>query len=86
MKKELNGLKDKVSKAVNAVYWSGKKYDEESTKLRELHAKYRAADEIRQEAFEHFRGLKDQLHEKVCCQIVWCFVLPYDRIMYNPQI
>lgn len=65
LKKELNGLKDKVSKAVNAVYLSGKKYDEESTKLRELHAQYRAADGIRQEAFEHFRGLKDQLHEKI---------------------
>lgn len=66
MKKELDSLKDRVSKAEAASVAAGKKCDEESMKLRELQAQFRAADDIRQEAYTHFLSLKRQLFEKVC--------------------
>lgn len=69
MKKELGDLKDKVSKAEAAVILLGKQYNDESKKLRELQARFRAANDIRQDAYKNLLGLKRQLHEKVCSYI-----------------
>ncbi|KAM7513948.1 hypothetical protein LguiA_003531 [Lonicera macranthoides] len=64
LKKELDSLKDRVSKAEAASVAAGKKCDEESMKLREMQAQFRAADDIRQEAYTLFLSLKRQLFEK----------------------
>ncbi|KAK1400279.1 hypothetical protein POM88_010142 [Heracleum sosnowskyi] len=64
LKKELGDLKDKVSKAEAAVILLGKKYNDETKKLRELQARFRAANDIRQDAYKNLLGLKRQLHEK----------------------
>ncbi|KAI8003529.1 Proton pump-interactor 1 [Camellia lanceoleosa] len=64
LKKELDCLKDKVSKAEAAVVAAEKKCIDESKKLNGLHAQFRAADEIRQEAYAHFLNIKKQLYEK----------------------
>lgn len=69
MKKELGDLKNKVSKAEAAVKLIGKEYNEESKKIRELQARFQAANDIRQDAYIDLLGLKRQLHEKVCSQI-----------------
>lgn len=52
LKKELGDLKDKVSKAEAAAKLLGKEYNDESKKLRELHTRFRAANDIRQDAYK----------------------------------
>lgn len=69
MKKELGDLKDKVSKAEAAAKLLGKEYNDESKKLRELHTRFRAANDIRQDAYKDLLGLKRQFYEKVCSHI-----------------
>lgn len=64
LRKELDSLKDKVSKAEAAAIAVGKKYDEESRKERELQAQFRAADDVRQKAYAHLNSLKKQTYEK----------------------
>ncbi|XP_074368979.1 uncharacterized protein LOC141708999 [Apium graveolens] len=64
LKKELGDLKGKVSKAEAAVNLLGKQHNDESKKLRELQARFRAANDIRQDAYKNLLGLKKQLHEK----------------------
>ncbi|KAL1815871.1 hypothetical protein ACET3Z_018445 [Daucus carota] len=64
LKKELGDLKNKVSKAEAAVILLGKDYNDESRRLRELQARFRAANDIRQNAYRYLFGLKRQLHEK----------------------
>ncbi|XP_024990326.1 uncharacterized protein LOC112524635 isoform X2 [Cynara cardunculus var. scolymus] len=64
LRKELDSLKDKVSKAEAVVIAVGKKYDEESRKERELQAQFRAADDVRQKAYAHLNSLKKQTYDK----------------------
>ncbi|KAI3734526.1 hypothetical protein L6452_13996 [Arctium lappa] len=64
LRKELDSLKDKVSKAEAAVIAVGKKYDEESRRERELQAQFRAADDVRQKAYAHLNSLKKQTYDK----------------------
>ncbi|CAK9183442.1 unnamed protein product [Ilex paraguariensis] len=64
LRKELDCLKDKVSKAEAAAVVGGKKYEDESKRLKELQAQFRAADDIRQQAYSHFSSLRVQLLEK----------------------
>ncbi|KAL6982575.1 hypothetical protein U1Q18_015965 [Sarracenia purpurea var. burkii] len=64
LKKELDGLKEKVLKAKATTEAAKKKFNDERKKLREFSAKFRAADDIRQKAFSHLQNLKRQLYEK----------------------
>ncbi|KAK1397327.1 putative microtubule-associated protein futsch [Heracleum sosnowskyi] len=64
LKKELSDIKNKVSKAEAASIQLGKKYNDESKKLRELQARFQAANDIRQDAYKDLLGLKRQLHDK----------------------
>ncbi|KAK2988168.1 hypothetical protein RJ640_020650 [Escallonia rubra] len=64
LKKELDALKDSVSKAEGASVAAGKKYDDESKRVKEFQAKFRAADDTRQEAYAHLLSLKRLLFEK----------------------
>ncbi|XAR64301.1 hypothetical protein NMG60_11024583 [Bertholletia excelsa] len=64
LKKELDRLKEKVSKAEAIVEAAWKKCSEEGKKLKELNAQYKAADDIRQEAYTHFQNLRGKLNEK----------------------
>ncbi|KAK3014323.1 hypothetical protein RJ639_008916 [Escallonia herrerae] len=64
LKKELDALKDSVSKAEMASVAAGKKYDDESKRVKEFQAKFRAADDTRQEAYAHLLSLKRLLFEK----------------------
>ncbi|CAK9145821.1 unnamed protein product [Ilex paraguariensis] len=59
LRKELDCLKDKVSKAeAAAVLGGGEKYEDESKRLKELQAQFRAADDILQQAYSHFLSLR----------------------------
>ncbi|CAN4124887.1 unnamed protein product [Withania somnifera] len=58
LKKELDNLKVKVSKAETIAMAASRKFEDESRKLKELQAQFKAADDIRQEAYEELRNLK----------------------------
>lgn len=64
LKKELDNLKVKVSKAETIAMAASRKFEDESRKLKELQAQFKAADDIRQEAYEELRNLKKGLYEK----------------------
>ncbi|KAH7846259.1 hypothetical protein Vadar_011826 [Vaccinium darrowii] len=64
LKKELDCLKDKVSKTQGIAVAAEKKSKDESKKLKELHAQFRAADNVRQNAYAHLQNLKSLLYEK----------------------
>ncbi|KAA8514752.1 hypothetical protein F0562_017931 [Nyssa sinensis] len=64
LKKELDCLRDKASKAKAIAESAEKKSKDENEKLKELQAQFRAADDIRQEAYAHLQSLRRQLYEK----------------------
>ncbi|XP_059316873.1 uncharacterized protein LOC132067611 isoform X1 [Lycium ferocissimum] len=64
LKKELDNLKVKASKAEAIAMAASRKFEDESRKLKELQAQFKAADDIRQEAYEELRSLKKGLYEK----------------------
>nr|XP_043613851.1 uncharacterized protein LOC122585759 [Erigeron canadensis] len=64
LRKELDSLKSKVSKAEAVVNAVGKKYDEDSRRERELQAQFRAADDVRQKAYAHLNSLKRLAYDK----------------------
>lgn len=75
MKKELGDLKAKVSNAEGAAILLGQEYNGECKKLREFQAQFRAANDVRQDAYQYYLALKRQLHEKVCSSISSCISL-----------
>jgi len=58
-------LRSNLLKAEAITKAAKKKYEEESTQVDEVMARYNAADDTRQEAFVKLQTLKRQLHEKV---------------------
>ncbi|PSS19891.1 Proton pump-interactor like [Actinidia chinensis var. chinensis] len=64
LKKELDCLKDKASKAEATIEVAEKKYNEECKRLEEFNAQFRSADDIRQEAYTHFKNMRRQFYEK----------------------
>ncbi|XP_027772749.1 reticulocyte-binding protein 2 homolog a isoform X5 [Solanum pennellii] len=64
LKKELDSLKVKVSKAETIAMAASRKFEDESRKLKELQVQFKAADDVRQEAYEELRNLKKGLYEK----------------------
>ncbi|MCD7454807.1 hypothetical protein HAX54_026101 [Datura stramonium] len=64
LKKELDNLKVKASKAETIAMAASQKFEDESRKLKELQVQFKAADDIRQEAYEELRNLKKELYEK----------------------
>lgn len=70
LKKELDSLKNKVSKAEAVAVEVSLRYEEESKMHKELRAQYKAANEIRQAAYENFQNLKKILYEKVSSNIL----------------
>lgn len=65
LKKEMELLRTNVLKAEAATKAARKKYDEESNKLSDLLAQFKAADDVRQEAYTKLHALRKQLHGKV---------------------
>lgn len=65
LKKEMESLRNNVFKTEAVTKAARKKYDEECEQLNELLARFKAADDIRQEAYAKLQSLKKQLHEKV---------------------
>jgi hypothetical protein len=65
LRKELDVLRNNVQKAETITKAAKKKSDEESNQLSKVMARYKAADDTRQEAFVKLQILKRQLHEKV---------------------
>ncbi|TKY69133.1 Proton pump-interactor 1 [Spatholobus suberectus] len=64
LKKEMEVLRNNVLKSDAATKAAKKKYSDECEKLNELLARFKAADDIRQEAYAKLLALKKQLHEK----------------------
>ncbi|XP_019187727.1 PREDICTED: cingulin-like isoform X2 [Ipomoea nil] len=64
LKKELDSLKNKVSKAEAVAVAVSLRYEEESKMHKELRAQYKAANEIRQAAYGNLQNLKKILYEK----------------------
>lgn len=65
LRKELDLLREKLSKAEEATQTAKKKSNVENGKLNELLYQFRDADGIRQEAYAHFRSLKEQYSVKI---------------------
>ncbi|CAJ1932876.1 unnamed protein product [Sphenostylis stenocarpa] len=64
LKKEMEVLRNNVLKSDAATKDAKNKYNDEYDKLNELIARFKAADEVRQEAYAKSVALKKQLHEK----------------------
>ncbi|KAL2560141.1 hypothetical protein AAZV13_20G005100 [Glycine max] len=64
LKKEMEVLRNNVLKSDTETKAAKKKYNDECDKLNELLARFRAADDSRQEAYAKLLALKKQLHEK----------------------
>ncbi|KAK9270106.1 hypothetical protein L1049_025680 [Liquidambar formosana] len=64
LKKEADLLRENVLKAEAVTKAAKKKYFEETEKVNEFQAKFKAADDIRQEAYSHLQNLRKQLSEK----------------------
>ncbi|KAI7740923.1 LOW QUALITY PROTEIN: hypothetical protein M8C21_033050, partial [Ambrosia artemisiifolia] len=64
LRKELETLKDKASKAEAVVRTVGKTYNEESRMERELQARFRAADDVRQNVYAQLNSLKKLSYDK----------------------
>lgn len=65
LKKEVDQLKDNLLKAEAVTKVAKKKYYDETEKLNKLLSQFKAADDIRQEAYAQLQGLKKQSYEKV---------------------
>lgn len=66
LRKEADSLRENVIKAEAATQAVKKLHREESEKLKRLLGQFKAADEIRQEAYKHWQSLKKQAYDKVC--------------------
>ncbi|KAL7117146.1 hypothetical protein ACP275_03G053700 [Erythranthe tilingii] len=65
LRKELDVLKGRVLKAEAVATEAEKKYDDENKKVRELQTQFRAANDVRQEAYAQWQDLRKELSEKV---------------------
>ncbi|KAL5778450.1 hypothetical protein ACOSP7_011376 [Xanthoceras sorbifolium] len=64
LRKEADSLRENVSKAEAATQAARKKHKDESEKLRELQAQFKAADDIRQDAYKSLQNLRKQAYDK----------------------
>ncbi|KAL7154442.1 hypothetical protein ABFS83_03G002700 [Erythranthe nasuta] len=64
LRKELDVLKGRVLKAEAVATEAEKKYDDENKKVRELQTQFRAANDVRQEAYAQWQDLRKELSEK----------------------
>ncbi|KAL4650534.1 hypothetical protein ACB092_01G094100 [Castanea dentata] len=64
LRKELDVLRENVVKAEAVTKAAKKKFNDESDKISELQAQFKAADDIRQEAYAHLQSMKKQAYEK----------------------
>ncbi|KAK4860069.1 hypothetical protein QYF36_016886 [Acer negundo] len=64
LRKESDSLRENVSKAEAATQAARKKHRDESDKLRELHAQFKAADDTRQEAYKNLQSFRKQAYDK----------------------
>ncbi|XP_073277030.1 uncharacterized protein [Primulina huaijiensis] len=64
LRKELSNLKYTASKAQTACDEAEGKYNVENKKVKELQAHFRAADDVRQEAYAKFLSLSKELSQK----------------------
>ncbi|XP_042006534.1 CAP-Gly domain-containing linker protein 1-like isoform X2 [Salvia splendens] len=64
LRKELDVLKSRVVKAEATAVEAGKKYDDENRKVKELQAQFRAANDVRQEAYAQWQDLRKELTKK----------------------
>ncbi|XP_071733024.1 uncharacterized protein [Rutidosis leptorrhynchoides] len=64
LRKELDALKVKVSKAEEVVKAVRKKYNEERDRETEMQNQFRAADGVRQQAYAHLNSLKKLSYDK----------------------
>ncbi|XP_043708959.1 uncharacterized protein LOC122658125 isoform X2 [Telopea speciosissima] len=64
LKQELESLRKKVSQTEGVTKVARAKYFDENEKLRKLQSQFRAADDLRQEAYAHLQNLRKELYEK----------------------
>lgn len=65
LRKELDLLRDNLTKTEEATKSAKKRFNDENDKLNEIISQFRAADGIRQEAYAHLQSLRKQQYEKV---------------------
>ncbi|KAK9138727.1 hypothetical protein Sjap_009321 [Stephania japonica] len=64
LKQQLNVARKEMLQAEGVTREAKKIYFDEENKLQELKGQFRAADDVRQEAYSHFQNLKKQLYDK----------------------
>ncbi|XP_062105326.1 uncharacterized protein LOC133816979 [Humulus lupulus] len=64
LRKELDQLRDKLNKAEEATQTAKKSFKDENEKLNSILSQYRAADDVRQDAYAHLQSLRKQQYEK----------------------
>ncbi|VVA23157.1 PREDICTED: proton [Prunus dulcis] len=64
LRKEMDLLRNNLLKAETVTQAAKKKFNEENNMLNELLSQFRAADDIRQEAYSHLQSLRKQQYDK----------------------
>ncbi|CAL9028408.1 unnamed protein product [Prunus brigantina] len=64
LRKEMDLLRNNLLKAETVTQAAKKKFNEENNMLNELLSQFRAADDIRQEAYAHLQSLRKQQYDK----------------------
>ncbi|CAN6711917.1 unnamed protein product [Malus baccata var. baccata] len=64
LRKEMDLLRENLLKAEAVTQVAKKKFNEENNMLNEILYQFRAADDIRQEAYAHLQGLRKKQYEK----------------------
>ncbi|KAB2631964.1 microtubule-associated protein 1B-like [Pyrus ussuriensis x Pyrus communis] len=64
LRKEMDLLRENLLKAEAVTQVAKKKFNEENNMLNEILSQFRAADDIRQEAYAHLQGLRKKQYEK----------------------
>ncbi|KAJ4962310.1 hypothetical protein NE237_022249 [Protea cynaroides] len=80
LKQELDSLRKNLLQAEKITKVAKDKYFDENEKLRKLQSQFKAADDLRQEAYAHLQSLKKELYEKVLFLPLQCISISFSAL------
>ncbi|KAJ4963079.1 hypothetical protein NE237_023018 [Protea cynaroides] len=80
LKQELDSLRKNLLQGEKITKAAKDKYLDENEKLRKLQSQFKAADDLRQEAYAHLQSLKKELYEKVLSLPLQCISISFSAL------
>ncbi|KAJ4977931.1 hypothetical protein NE237_008711 [Protea cynaroides] len=80
LKQELDSLRKNLLQAEKITKAAKDKYLDENEKLRKLQSQFKAADDLREEAYAHLQSLKKELYEKVLSLPLHCISISFSAL------